>query len=59
MKIAVASPESEIVRPGARLGWGARIDHNRGLIIAISALLAPSFPSAGGAPCRLHGRTEL
>jgi ribose transport system permease protein len=40
MKIAVASPESEIVRPGARLGWGARIDHNRGLIIAISALLA-------------------
>jgi ribose transport system permease protein len=40
MKIAVASPESEIVRPGARLGWGARIDHHRGLIIAISALLA-------------------
>ncbi|MFM0322193.1 ABC transporter permease subunit [Caballeronia glebae] len=40
MKIAVASPDSEIVRPGARLGLGARIDHHRGLIIAISALLA-------------------
>jgi ribose transport system permease protein len=40
MKIAVASPDSEVVRPGARVGWGARIDHHRGLIIAISALLA-------------------
>ncbi|EKS67495.1 MULTISPECIES: ABC transporter permease [Caballeronia] len=40
MKIAVASPESEVVRPGARVGFGARIDHHRGLIIAISALLA-------------------
>ncbi|MDR5734799.1 ABC transporter permease [Caballeronia sp. LZ025] len=40
MKIAIASPESEIVRPGARVGWGARIDHHRGLIIAISALVA-------------------
>lgn len=40
MKIAIASPESEIVRPGARVGWGARVDHHRGLIIAISALVA-------------------
>ena len=40
MKIAIASPDSEIVRPGARVGLGARIDHHRGLIIAISALLA-------------------
>ncbi|SAL03527.1 inner-membrane translocator [Caballeronia fortuita] len=40
MKIAVASPDSEVVRPGARVGLGARIDHHRGLIIAISALLA-------------------
>ncbi|WP_244828733.1 ABC transporter permease [Caballeronia sp. TF1N1] len=40
MKIAIASPESEIVRPGARVGIGARIDHHRGLIIAIGALLA-------------------
>jgi len=40
MKIAVASPDSEVVRPGARVGLGARIDHHRGLIIAIGALLA-------------------
>ncbi|SAL79514.1 inner-membrane translocator [Caballeronia peredens] len=40
MKIAVASPDSEIVRPGARVGLGARIDHHRGLIIAVCALLA-------------------
>lgn len=39
MKIAIASPDSEIVRPGARVGWGARLDHHRGLIIAISALV--------------------
>src|SRR4051812_24202644 len=40
MKIAIASPDSEIVRPGARVGWGARVDHHRGLIIALSALAA-------------------
>ncbi|MDR5761821.1 ABC transporter permease [Caballeronia sp. LZ035] len=40
MKTAVAAPDSEIVRPGARVGWGARIDHHRGLIIAVCALLA-------------------
>jgi ribose transport system permease protein len=39
MKIAIASPDSEIVRPGARVGWGARLDHHRGLIIAVSALV--------------------
>ncbi|SAL60894.1 ABC transporter permease [Caballeronia telluris] len=40
MNNAIASPDSEIVRPGARVGLGARIDHYRGLIIAIGALLA-------------------
>jgi ribose transport system permease protein len=40
MSNAIASPESEIVRPGARIGLGARIDHHRGLIIAIGALAA-------------------
>lgn len=39
MKIAIAPPDSEIVRPGARVGWGARLDHHRGLIIAMSALV--------------------
>jgi ribose transport system permease protein len=40
MSNAIASPDSEIVRPGARIGLGARIDHHRGLIIAIGALIA-------------------
>src|SRR5258708_11086462 len=40
MKIAIASPDSEIVRPGAHVGLRARMDHYRGLIIAIGALLA-------------------
>lgn len=40
MKIAIASPDSEIGRPGAHVGLRARIDHYRGLIIAIGALLA-------------------
>ncbi|WP_118180518.1 ABC transporter permease subunit [Paraburkholderia phosphatilytica] len=40
MNNAVASPDSEIARPGARVGIGARIDHHRGLIIAIGALAA-------------------
>ncbi|GAB7539644.1 ABC transporter permease subunit [Burkholderia sp. 3C] len=40
MKIAVASPDSGTAGPDARAGWGARIDHHRGLIIAIGALLA-------------------
>ncbi|WP_414447632.1 ABC transporter permease [Burkholderia sp. 22PA0099] len=40
MKIAVASPDSGVAGPDARAGWGARIDHHRGLIIAIGALLA-------------------
>jgi ribose transport system permease protein len=40
MKIAIASPDSEIVRPGAHVGLRARIDHYRGLIIAIGALCA-------------------
>ncbi|MDR5857727.1 ABC transporter permease [Caballeronia sp. LZ062] len=40
MKIAIASPDSETIRPGAGTGWGARLDHHRGLIIAIGALLA-------------------
>ncbi|SAL54026.1 ABC transporter permease [Caballeronia humi] len=40
MNNAIASPDSEIVRPGARIGFGARVDHYRGLIIAIGALLA-------------------
>jgi ribose/xylose/arabinose/galactoside ABC-type transport system permease subunit len=40
MKIAIASPDSEVVRPGAHVGFRARVDHYRGLIIAIGALLA-------------------
>ena len=40
MNNAIASPDSEIVRPGARVGFGARVDHYRGLIIAVGALLA-------------------
>src|ERR1700709_1520301 len=40
MKIAIASPDSEVVRPGAHVGVRARVDHYRGLIIAIGALLA-------------------
>jgi ribose transport system permease protein len=40
MSNAIASPDSEIVRPGTRIGIGARIDHHRGLIIAIGALIA-------------------
>src|ERR1700710_1111806 len=40
MSNAIASPDSDIVRPGARIGLGARIDHHRGLIIAIGALVA-------------------
>ncbi|MEM5436502.1 ABC transporter permease [Paraburkholderia diazotrophica] len=40
MNNAIASHESEIARPGARVGFGARIDHHRGLIIAIGALAA-------------------
>ncbi|CAB3765657.1 ABC transporter permease [Paraburkholderia solisilvae] len=40
MSNAIASPDSDIVRPGARIGFGARIDHHRGLIIAIGALIA-------------------
>lgn len=40
MSNAIASPDSDIVRPGARIGLGARIDHHRGLIIAIGALAA-------------------
>jgi ribose transport system permease protein len=40
MSNAIASPDSEVVRPGARIGIGARIDHYRGLIIAIGALVA-------------------
>lgn len=40
MKIAVASPDRGMAGQGARAGWGARIDHHRGLIIAIGALLA-------------------
>ncbi len=30
MKIAIASPDSEIVRPGAHVGLRARVDHYRG-----------------------------
>ncbi|CAE6903070.1 ABC transporter permease subunit [Paraburkholderia domus] len=40
MNNAIASPDSETVRPGVRLGFGARVDHYRGLIIAVGALLA-------------------
>jgi ribose transport system permease protein len=40
MKIAIASPDSGIVRRGAGAGWAARVDHHRGLIIAIGALVA-------------------
>ncbi|CAN7800085.1 ABC transporter permease [Paraburkholderia hospita] len=40
MNNAIASPDSEIVHPGARVGFGAQIDHYRGLIIAVGALLA-------------------
>ncbi|MFM0039020.1 ABC transporter permease [Paraburkholderia strydomiana] len=40
MKIAIASSDSGIVRRGAGAGWAARVDHHRGLIIAIGALVA-------------------
>ncbi|WP_244851520.1 ABC transporter permease [Caballeronia sp. SL2Y3] len=40
MKVAIASPDSETVKPGTGTGWGARLDHHRGLIIAVGALLA-------------------
>ncbi|CAE6723349.1 ABC transporter permease subunit [Paraburkholderia nemoris] len=40
MNNAIASPDSEIVRPGARVGFGARVDHYRGLVIAVCALVA-------------------
>lgn len=40
MKIAIASPDSGIVRRGAGAAWAARVDHHRGLIIAIGALVA-------------------
>lgn len=40
MKVAIASPDSETVKPGAGTGWAARLDHHRGLIIAVGALLA-------------------
>jgi len=40
MKIAIAPPDSGIVRRGARVGWAARADHHRGLIIALGALVA-------------------
>lgn len=38
MNNTIASHEGEVARPGARAGFGARIDHHRGLIIAVGAL---------------------
>ncbi|MDR5753247.1 MULTISPECIES: ABC transporter permease [unclassified Caballeronia] len=56
MNNAIASPDSEIVRPGARVGLGARIDHYRGLIIAIGALLAMliAWVSLSGTPVGMY-----
>ncbi|MGF6958623.1 ABC transporter permease subunit [Paraburkholderia youngii] len=39
MKIAIASPDENSPAGSASLGWTARVDHHRGLIIALSALL--------------------
>src|SRR5579862_8106297 len=40
MKTAIASSESETMRPDAQAGRAGRIDHHRGLLIALGALLA-------------------
>lgn len=40
MNNAIASREDRIAQPGAKAGFGARIDHHRGLVIAIGALIA-------------------
>lgn len=40
MNNAMASPERDIASPDARFGLGARIDHHRGLLIAIGTLAA-------------------